>query len=58
MADQFLTGSYEPADFALRLLHKDVSLACQLARDVSVPMRLTNLARGIDGGVGPRLGRA
>ena len=31
-------------DFALRLLHKDVSLACQLARDVGVPMRLTNLA--------------
>ena len=33
-----------PADFALRLLHKDVSLACQLARDVQVPMRLTNMA--------------
>jgi len=45
MADHFLTGSYEPADFALRLLHKDVSLACQLARDVGVPMRLTNLAQ-------------
>jgi 3-hydroxyisobutyrate dehydrogenase-like beta-hydroxyacid dehydrogenase len=45
MADHFLTGSYDPADFALRLLHKDVSLACQLARDVSVPMRLTNLAQ-------------
>ena len=44
MADHFLTGSYDPADFALRLLHKDVSLACQLAREVQVPMRLTNLA--------------
>ncbi len=44
MAEHFLTGSYEPADFALRLLHKDVSLACQLARDVGVPMRLTTLA--------------
>jgi 3-hydroxyisobutyrate dehydrogenase len=41
---QFLTGVYEPPDFALRLLHKDVSLACQLARDVSVPMRMVNLA--------------
>ena len=41
---QFLTGVYDPPDFALRLLHKDVSLACQLAREVSVPMRLTNLA--------------
>jgi len=45
MASHFLTGSYEPADFALRLLHKDVSLACQLAREVGVPMRLTNLAQ-------------
>ena len=44
LADHFLTGSYDPADFALRLLHKDVSLACQLGRDVGVPMRLTNLA--------------
>jgi 3-hydroxyisobutyrate dehydrogenase-like beta-hydroxyacid dehydrogenase len=44
LSDHFLTGSYDPADFALRLLHKDVSLACQLARDVQVPMRLTNLA--------------
>ncbi|MDR3537114.1 MAG: NAD(P)-dependent oxidoreductase [Acetobacteraceae bacterium] len=44
LADHFLTGSYDPADFALRLLHKDVSLACQLAREVQVPMRLTNLA--------------
>lgn len=44
MSRGFLTGTYDPPDFALRLLHKDVSLACQLARDVSVPMRLTNLA--------------
>ncbi len=44
LADHFLTGSYDPADFALRLLHKDVSLACQLGREVQVPMRLTNLA--------------
>ncbi len=45
MGDHFMTGSYDPADFALRLLHKDVSLACQLAREMNVPMRLTNLAR-------------
>jgi 3-hydroxyisobutyrate dehydrogenase len=44
MADHFLTGSYDPADFALRLLHKDVTLACQLGREVQVPMRLTNMA--------------
>jgi 3-hydroxyisobutyrate dehydrogenase-like beta-hydroxyacid dehydrogenase len=45
MADHFMTGSYDPADFALRLLHKDVSLACQLARDVGVPMRLVSLTQ-------------
>ena len=44
LADHFLTGSYDPADFALRLLHKDVTLACQLGREVQVPMRLTNMA--------------
>jgi 3-hydroxyisobutyrate dehydrogenase-like beta-hydroxyacid dehydrogenase len=44
LSNQFLTGVYDPPDFALRLLHKDVSLACQLARDVQVPMRLTNMA--------------
>jgi 3-hydroxyisobutyrate dehydrogenase-like beta-hydroxyacid dehydrogenase len=45
MADHFLPGSYDPADFALRLLHKDVTLACQLARDVGVPARLVALAQ-------------
>lgn len=45
IGDHFLAGTYDPADFALRLLHKDVSLACQLAREVGVPMRLTNLAQ-------------
>ena len=34
MQKHFLTGVYDPPDFALRLLHKDVSLACQLAREV------------------------
>ncbi len=44
MGGQFLTGRYDPPDFALRLLHKDVSLACQLGRDVGVPMRMSHLA--------------
>ncbi len=44
LGGQFLQGRYDPPDFALRLLHKDVSLALQLGRDVSVPMRLCNLA--------------
>ncbi|MBV8888826.1 MAG: NAD(P)-dependent oxidoreductase [Alphaproteobacteria bacterium] len=41
---KFLSGTYDPADFALRLLHKDVSLAVGLGREVGVPMRLANLA--------------
>jgi 3-hydroxyisobutyrate dehydrogenase len=41
---KFLTGTYDPADFALRLLHKDVSLAVGLGKEVGVPMRLANLA--------------
>jgi 3-hydroxyisobutyrate dehydrogenase len=44
MSRGFLTGIYDPPDFALRLLYKDVSLACQLGREVGVPMRLTTLA--------------
>ena len=41
---KFLSGTYDPADFALRLLHKDVSLAVGLGKEVGVPMRLANLA--------------
>jgi 3-hydroxyisobutyrate dehydrogenase len=40
---QFLPGTYEPAAFALRLAHKDVTLATALARELGVPMRLANL---------------
>jgi 3-hydroxyisobutyrate dehydrogenase-like beta-hydroxyacid dehydrogenase len=41
---KFLAGHYDPADFALRLLHKDVSLAVGLGKEVGVPMRLANMA--------------
>lgn len=44
LVDQFLPGIYDPPAFALRLAHKDVSLATALARELSVPMRLANLA--------------
>ncbi|HUH83422.1 MAG TPA: NAD(P)-dependent oxidoreductase [Stellaceae bacterium] len=44
LVDQFLPGVYEPPAFALRLAHKDVTLATQLARELGVPMRLSNLA--------------
>jgi 3-hydroxyisobutyrate dehydrogenase len=41
---KMLSSQYDPADFALRLLHKDVSLAVGLGKEVGVPMRLANLA--------------
>lgn len=43
LKDQFLPGVFDPPNFALRLAHKDVSLATTLAREVGVPMRLANL---------------
>jgi 3-hydroxyisobutyrate dehydrogenase len=44
LIDQFLPGVFEPASFALRLAHKDVTLATELGRELGVPMRLANLA--------------
>ena len=44
LIDQFLPGKYDPPRFALRLAHKDMSLATQLGRDFNVPMRIANLA--------------
>jgi 3-hydroxyisobutyrate dehydrogenase len=43
VVDQYLPGRYEPAAFALRLAHKDVSLATELGRELGVPMRIANL---------------
>jgi 3-hydroxyisobutyrate dehydrogenase-like beta-hydroxyacid dehydrogenase len=43
IADQFLIDKYDPPAFALKLAHKDVSLAVGLGREVGVPMRLCNL---------------
>ncbi|HEX5454600.1 MAG TPA: NAD(P)-dependent oxidoreductase [Stellaceae bacterium] len=42
--DQFLPNKYDPPAFALRLAHKDVTLATQLARELKVPMHMANLA--------------
>jgi 3-hydroxyisobutyrate dehydrogenase len=41
--DQFLPGKYDPPAFALKLAHKDVSLANALGREFGVPMRICNL---------------
>ncbi len=43
LADHFLPDVYDPPRFALRLAHKDVSLATQVGRELGVPMRLANL---------------
>jgi 3-hydroxyisobutyrate dehydrogenase-like beta-hydroxyacid dehydrogenase len=44
LADQFLPATFDPPNFRLHLAHKDVSLATSLARELNVPMRLSNLA--------------
>jgi 3-hydroxyisobutyrate dehydrogenase-like beta-hydroxyacid dehydrogenase len=43
LAEHFLPNVYDPPRFALKLAHKDVSLATQVGREVGVPMRLANL---------------
>ncbi len=40
---QFLQGVFDPPDFALKLAHKDVTLATELARELGVPMRVADL---------------
>jgi len=42
---QFLQGVFEPPDFALKLAHKDVTLATELARELNVPMRVAEITR-------------
>jgi len=44
LIDQFLPGKYDPPAFALKLAHKDVSLATALARELGMPMRICDLA--------------
>ena len=44
LGDQFLPNKYEPPAFALKLAHKDMTLATALGRELGVPMRLANLA--------------
>jgi 3-hydroxyisobutyrate dehydrogenase-like beta-hydroxyacid dehydrogenase len=44
LIDQFLPAVFDPPSFALRLAHKDVTLATALGRELDVPLRLLNLA--------------
>jgi 3-hydroxyisobutyrate dehydrogenase len=43
LPQHFLPGRFDPPDFALRLAHKDVTLAVEVGREFKVPMRLANL---------------
>ena len=43
LVDQFLPGRFDPPAFALRLAHKDVTLAAALGREHKVPMKLANI---------------
>jgi 3-hydroxyisobutyrate dehydrogenase-like beta-hydroxyacid dehydrogenase len=63
LAAHFLPANYDPPDFALRLAHKDVSLATALGRDLEVPMPMADLAleeltAALDRGWGERDSRA
>lgn len=44
LAEQFLPGVYDPPAFALRLAHKDMKLAMELAHGCRVPMRMASIA--------------
>lgn len=44
LADQFLPGDYHQTHAPLRILHKDMTLATDLARELDVPMRIVQTA--------------
>lgn len=44
LAEHFLPGVYDPAAFTVRLAHKDMSLALELARQQNVPMKVGRIA--------------
>lgn len=44
LAEQFLPGVYDPPAFTLRLAHKDMKLAMELAHRCGVPMRMVSIA--------------
>jgi 3-hydroxyisobutyrate dehydrogenase-like beta-hydroxyacid dehydrogenase len=63
LIDQFLPAIYDPPAFALRLAHKDVTLATALGDELDVPMPMAKLAledlsAALDRGWGERDSRA
>jgi 3-hydroxyisobutyrate dehydrogenase len=45
LAEQFLPGQFDPSAFALKLAHKDITLATELGRELNVPLRIATLVR-------------
>jgi 3-hydroxyisobutyrate dehydrogenase len=43
LVNQFLPGKFEVPAFAMKLAHKDVMLATNMAKELGVPMRLANM---------------
>ena len=43
LAEQFLPGLFDPPAFALKLAHKDITLATELGRELNVPLRFATL---------------
>ena len=43
LAEQFLPGLFDPPAFALKLAHKDITLATDLGRELKVPLRIATL---------------
>ncbi|MGH7793384.1 MAG: NAD(P)-dependent oxidoreductase [Candidatus Binatia bacterium] len=43
LAEQFLPRLFDPPAFALKLAHKDVTLATELGRELNVPLRIATL---------------
>ena len=43
LAEQFLPGVFDPSAFALKLAHKDITLATDLGRELNVPLRIAAL---------------
>jgi 3-hydroxyisobutyrate dehydrogenase-like beta-hydroxyacid dehydrogenase len=43
LAEQFLPGLFDPPAFALKLAHKDITLATELGRELNVPLRIAAL---------------
>jgi 3-hydroxyisobutyrate dehydrogenase len=44
LAEHFLPGVYDPPAFTVRLAHKDMTLALEMARECGVPLRVGEIA--------------